>query len=163
MDAMRVAGPGEKKLQNLVNGLDSTNVGKVGWFKLSQYEDGTPVAYVATIQEYGYPEGNIPARPMLRPTIISKKKKWAKMAEQGAKDILNGGSTIDSVLEKIGQSAAGDARKTITAITEPPLSPLTIQARLAKRSNKTKVGNLTKPLVDTGLLLNSLTNVVEPE
>ncbi|MDL2105264.1 hypothetical protein QQJ69_19235, partial [Proteus mirabilis] len=40
----------------------------VGFFEHSKYPDGTPIAYVASIQELGYPAGGIPPRPFLRPT-----------------------------------------------------------------------------------------------
>ena len=151
-----------KQLKVALENLEG-KVGKVGWFEKSKYENDISVAYVATIQEYGYPPQNIPARPFMRPTIIQKQKEWKVIAESGAKAILKGTRTIDNVMEAIGLKAAGDIRKTISLIWSPPLSPLTIQARLRKRSNKKVVGNLTKPLIDTGIMFGTLTNTVEDE
>jgi hypothetical protein len=151
-----------KHLEVALKNLEG-KVGKVGWFEKSKYPDGTQVAYVATIQEYGYPAHNIPPRPFMRPTILNKRNEWVKIAESGAKAVIKGDQAIDSVIEAIGLKAAGDIRKTISLIWTPPLSPRTIQARLNRRKNKKTVGNLDKPLVDTGIMLATLTNVVENE
>lgn len=153
-----------KKLPVILKDLEG-KVGKVGWFEEQRYDDkeNTPVAYVAAVQEYGYPPNNIPARPFMRPTVIAHHKEWKEIAEKGAKQAIIGKQTITSVMEAIGLKASGDIKKTISKVTEPPLSKRTIAARLARRSNKTTLGLLTKPLIDTGYMLNSLTNVVEDE
>lgn len=152
------------RLPELMKDLDG-KVGKVGWFEKSKYDDkdATPVAMVAAQNEYGNPNKHIPARPFMRPTIIEKENEWKAIANKGAKEIIKGNQTVDDVLELIGLKAAGDIKRTITKIYEPPLSPRTIAARVSKRSNKTTMGLLTKPLIDTGYMINSLTNVVEDE
>jgi hypothetical protein len=140
-------------------------VGKVGWFENSRYPDAphVPVAYVATIHEYGYPAKNIPPRPFMRSTIAAKQAEWKTVAESGARAVIEGRFTAMQVMEGIGLKAAGDVRKTISLLQFPPLKPATIAARKAKRSNKEKTGLLTKPLIDTGLMLGTLTNTVENE
>ena len=160
IEIKRVDGVAKHQLEVALSKLDG-KVGKVGWFEKSKYEDGTQVAYIAAIQEYGWPAKNIPPRPTMRPTIIKKRKEWQKIAEAGAKAILAGTQTIETVMEGIGLSAAGDIRKAITELTEPPLSPATIYARLHRKSDKKTIGLLTKPLIDTGIMLGTLTNVVE--
>lgn len=141
---------------------ESRKVGKVGWVNGSQYIDGREyVAAVAAQNEFGNPSKHIPARPFMRPTIAKQQGEWKKLTEQGAKQILLGKQTAGDVLEAIGLKAAGDVRKTISQVYEPPLSPRTIAARLAKRKDKKTVGNLTKPLIDTGIMFATLTNVVE--
>lgn len=161
----KVPGQGAKELQFLIKGLDDKKVGKVGWFKDAKYPDknSTPVAYVATIQEFGYPAGNIPPRPFMRTTIREKQVEWKRIAEQQSKQILKGSTNMTGALELLGQKAAGDVREKITQITTPPLKESTIQARLAKRRDKKTMGLLTKPLIDTGLMLATLTNTVEDE
>lgn len=140
-------------------------VAKVGWFEKSRYPEppNVPVAYVATIQEFGDPTHNIPPRPFMRTTIASKKTEWADLMKQGVASILKGNTKIENVMDAIGLKAAGDIRKTISLIQEPPLSPRTIAARLAKRADKKTLGLLNKPLVDTGLMIATLTNTVENE
>ena len=165
MKVIRVQSEVGKKLAVALKTLGDRKVGKVGWFEDSKYPEKphAPVAYVATIQEYGYPAGNIPARPFMRPTIRDKQTQWRLIAEQGAKAILKGSAKPGDVLEAIGLRAAGDIRKTISLITAPPLKESTIRARLAKRANKKTVGSLTKPLIDTGLMYGTLTSKVEDE
>jgi hypothetical protein len=86
-----------------------------------------------------------------------------------SKLILEGKSTPSKMMEAIGQNAAGNIRKKITQIYTPSLKFSTIQARLSRRGlgakgrpyTKTEIGNLYKPLVDTGHMLATLINVVE--
>jgi hypothetical protein len=150
----------EVALKNL-----SGKVAKVGWLEKAKYPEppNTPVAYVATIQEYGFPAKNIPPRPFMRPTITQKQVEWKEVARRGANAVLKGNSTIEQVMESIGAKAAGDIRKTISNIWSPPLSPRTIARRLAKRANKKKKGRLDKPLIDTGILFATLTSTIEDE
>ena len=160
----RIPGEGQKQLDFALKNL-SGKVGKVGWFEKSRYDDKnrTPVAYVAAIHEYGYPPGNIPPRPFIRPTIMKQESIWRKVAETGSKQIIKGVATIDQVMQSIGLKASGDIKKTISRLITPPLSQKTIYARLHRKSNKKKVGLLTKPLIDTGVMLGTLTNIVENE
>lgn len=162
MTVKRVDGPGKKQLEIMLKNVGN-KVGKVGWLDGSAYGDGETVATVAAIQELGYPPKNIPPRPFMRITIANKQQDWKRLAESGAKAIAKGNSNMSAVMEGIGFKAAGDVRKTISLIQNPLLSPVTIAARRNRRSDKKTVGNLTKPLVDTGFMLNSLTNSVEDE
>lgn len=152
--------------ENLAKALENLDgkVGKVGWIHSSMYIDGREyVAEVAAQNEFGNPNKHIPARPFMRPTISEKRQEWANISKQGAEQILKGNYDIGQVLELLGLKAAGDIRKKITQITSPPLAQSTIDARLAKRANKSTVGNLTKPLIDTGIMMNTLTNSVEDD
>lgn len=160
MRVVRKPGPGAERLRLLLDGV-SDKVGKVGFFDTAKYEDGTPVAYVAVIQEYGAPEQGIPPRPFMRPTVEAKQADWKAIATQGAKAMLNGKATGEQVLEAIGLKAAGDIRRTISQVTTPALAQATVDARRRGKADKMTVGNLTKPLVDTGTLLNSVTSKVE--
>lgn len=158
---IRKKGDGADKLKKLREALKTDKKGKVGWFDNARYEDGTPVAYVAAIHEFGSPQNKILPRPFMRTTIKERRQSWQDIAMQGAKAILNGKATPELVLEGIGQQAAGDIRKTISKIQTPSLKPATVKARLRRRANKRTVGNLTKPLVDTGYLLATVENKVE--
>jgi len=158
---IRKPGPGKEKLQVLLNGLKSDKVGKVGWFPSAKYGDGTPVAYIATIHEFGSPRNNIPPRPFMRPTIAKRKESWKALAEQGARAVAQGRYTVDKVLEEIGNQAAGDIGKTISEIQSPPLKAATVRARMRRYADKKTVGLLTKPLNDSGLMISSISSEVE--
>jgi hypothetical protein len=157
---VRTPGAGAHRLKLFLENI-SNKVGKVGYFPSAVYPDGTPVAYVATIQEYGSAEQGIPPRPTMRPTVAKQQKEWKAVASVGAKAMIDGRATGDQVLEAIGLKAAGDIRKAISLIQSPPLQESTVSARLRQRSDKKTVGNLRKPLVDTGLMISSVQNTVE--
>ena len=154
---------------------------KVGFFPSAEYEDGTPIAYIAAIQEFGFPAGGIPPRSFIRSTIAEKKgKEWKQLMKNEGKKIILGKSTVAEALEAMALQAEGDMAKTITKITDPPLSPATLQLRKWKKQGLKVTGTLvarakilaakgladtsgvsTKPLNDTGALLAHLTSTVE--
>lgn len=150
---------GLTKLAERLKEIDGLEV-RIGWFPSAVYPSGQKVAQVAAYQEFGVASRNIPARPFLRPTREKYLPEWRDLAARGARAMLAGNETAWSVMEKIGLRGAGDVKKTITEIFSPPLSPKTIAARLRKRADKHTVGNLTKPLVETGLLLSSVSSEV---
>lgn len=157
---IRKPGPGDERLRVAIKDLHGL-VGKVGWFQSSHYPDGTPVAYVASIQEHGYPAGGIPPRLGMRDTADAKRVEWAAIAGRGAKAVLKGTTSATAAMEQLGLKAAGDMRKHIAEIVSPPLKPATIQDRLRQRANKKLRGALDKPEVFTGELIDSLTNTTE--
>lgn len=189
------------RIRRELRALDRTS-SRVGWFESSKYPDGTPVAYIGTIQEFGYAAGGIPPRPFFRPTITVQQIVWRGLALQAATGMIKGNRTAFQVFELLGLQAEGDVRKTISQITTPPLSLLTLMARKArhehgkaskKEYNKAlkygpqrpmvgfkmtgkMLGQLArqqnagppdvsgvsnKPLVDTRILINTLTSVTE--
>ncbi len=115
MKISSVPGPAAAMIKKFIQQAEK-NVGKVGWFKAARYEKGPSVAYVATIQEYGSPQNNIPPRPFMRPTIEVQQNKWKGIAIQGATAIFKGSQTPDSVLNLIGAKASGDMKATIRFI-----------------------------------------------
>lgn len=158
---VRIPGPADERLRVAVNQLQGVR-GKVGWFKSSRYPDGTPVALVAAVQEYGWPEHNIPPRLGMRATADAKRADWARVADHGAKAVLAGTMTGVQAMELIGLAAAGDVRKHISEVRSPPLQVSTVKARLAGRKQGRVVSiTISKPLVDTGYMLGTLTNATE--
>lgn len=151
---------------------------KVGWLEGKNYPDGTSVAYVATIQEFGDPSHNIPPRPFMRTTIVERQKEWAALMARLSARVVTGKMTVYQAYEGLGLQAAGDVRLTISQIQDPPLSPITIaiRARL-KQDGRSKIsgagelgriakqidtidvsGVSVKPLVFSSLLLSSCIN-----
>ena len=160
MASFKRQGPGIKNLEKTLKNINGLTT-KVGWFPGAKYQDGTPVAYVATIQEYGSPMNGIPPRSFMRTTIAEKENEWAKLARSGAKAIIAGNASPIMVMEGLGLAASGDIRKKISEINSPALKAETIAARKRKLSKGKKVGALTKPLVETSLMVSSLTSTVE--
>lgn len=176
LDAMRktLAEMERKKLQ-------------VGFFDTAHYPDGTPIAYVASIQEFGH--GPIPPRPFMRVAQSQNKEKWLKNLALASKAALDGKIEFMNALEQVGKVAAGDVQKAIKAVTAPPLSPVTLLLRKHKKgADPEKVGGKlvgeyykkanfmgpqpkqkkadtlagvsTKPLIDEGLMFQSVTSAV---
>jgi len=136
--------------------------GKVGWFESARYEGGQPVAGVAFVQEHGSPKHSIPARPFMRPTAAEKSESWAKTAAGLSRAAMRGEIAPDAVMEGLALAAEGNVRVAITKLTAPALSPKTVAARKRRLANKGKgaKASIAKPLVDTGLMLATLTSQV---
>ncbi len=150
-----------KHLQELIN-MKNPLV-KVGWFSGSEYPDGTPVAAVAAIHVFGSPKKKIPKRDFMRPTIKQEKQNWARIV---ASKLKSGNLTAGEVCEILGLKVAGDIRKAIKNLTSPPLKLSTIAARLRRRhakkgTKKAQSTTIDKPLVDTAVMITSLTSKVE--
>lgn len=150
------------KLKEISEGFIQEDA-KVGWFPTAVYPNGTPVAYVALIQEMGAPAVHIPPRPFIKPTVNEQRAAWAAILRNGAKAVIKGKFTAHQVLEGVGIQAAGDIRKTISAIVSPPLAESTVKARARRLASHEITPTLAKPLIDTGLMLSSATNAVGPK
>ncbi len=153
---------------------------KIGWFPSAKYKDGTPVAYVAAIAEFGAPEVNIPARPILKPTVERDKKTWVRQLGLGVNKVLDGRIEGRQVLEAIAISGATGVQKSIAEVHTPALSPITLMLRGMRAADPNlvvtgkTVGEAAakvlrnepdnapsiKPLVDTGYMLATAQGVV---
>lgn len=162
MAARRTPGPGREAMKRTIEGYGSRRL-LVGFFETAKYEDGTPVAYVAAIHEYGSPPQGIPPRPFMRPTFEAKKAEWDEQFSAGARAVARGAITPDAVMGSMGGVAAGAISEAIAAVTSPPLKEATIRDKQRAYANGTAggTGNLSKPLVRTGLLIASPTFAVE--
>ena len=143
----RREGPGTAKVLAALKGLDGLE-GKTGWFESAHYPDGTAVAYVATIHEFGTPR--IPARPFMRPAVADHGGEWMEALADGARASLKGGPSPEAVLEIVTLQAAGNVAEKIAAVTSPPLKPVTVKRK-----------GFAKPLIDTGQMAQSVTGKVE--
>jgi hypothetical protein len=158
---VRKPGPAVGFINVAVKDLDRV-VEKVGWFETAHYPNGTPVALVAAVQEFGWPEHNIPPRLGMRATADAKREEWGTLAARGARAAMAGKWTVVEVFGALGLKAAGDLRKHITEVTQPPLKVDTVKARLRGRDQGRFVSvTIAKPLVFTGHMLATLTNVTE--
>lgn len=147
------------RLKSTIKTLDGLEL-KVGWFSTTRYEDGTPVAYVATIHEFGSSKANIPPRPFMRPTVAREEENWRRLIAQEAPKILDGTQSVESLFEMLGLSISGSIALTISEVTQPELEKSTVRAKMRKMGDQATEGALAKPLVETGLLMNSVTYTV---
>lgn len=143
----------------------------VGFFPGAKYEDGTPVAGVAAVHEFGI---GVPARPFMRPTIAANAQPGGRWS-QAIVQTLESGKTLEQAAHALGNFARGDIQAAIAAVTSPPLSLLTLQARKHRKDGGKVTGKTlgelsrardagppdvsgvsTKPLVDTRIMLPSV-------
>lgn len=138
-------------LKNKLKGLNKTL--EAGFLDNKTYPDGTPVALVATVQNFGSVANNIPPRPFMTPAIENAKEKLSKLAKFEAVKILNGESNADVLYNKAGLMLVGAIQEAIIDVTNPKLKASTQKARDRRHYSGS---DSTKPLIDTGHMLASV-------
>ena len=93
---------------------------KVGILDNSKYPDGTSVATVAFMNEYG--TSKIPPRPFFRQTISEQKSNWTKLA----KDAIKMGYSIEHTLGLVGAQMQSDLQYKIMTFTTPKNADYTV-------------------------------------
>ena len=154
---MRVERTQHVDLEGLMKYLSSHQV-KVGFFESAKYADGTPVAYIAAIQEFGHPEGKIPSRPFFRNAIKANEKKWQAASSQLMLSVIEGKLSKEQALDQLGALIKGDIQESIIDGKFETLKQSTLDAR---QSRKRTAGVSKKPLIDTGHMMRSVDYVVE--
>ena len=146
---------------------------RIGWREDTKYDDNTPVAKVAQIQEFGaripvtdkmrkwfavqgFPlskhttEIVIPPRAFVRQTADKNKKDWMWKFRDDLVKVLDGKMEFEQALNRVGVRAQGDLKQMIAEFSTPANSPMTI----AKKG-------FNNPLVDTGIMLDTVDYDVE--
>ena len=132
----------EARLAAITAMVNNASEVRVGCLSEATYPDGTPVAMIAAIQDFGAPAAGIPPRPFFRNMIAKKSPEWPK----AIRDLLKA-NQYDALrtLQQSGEAIAGQLRQSIVDTNDPPLAPATIRRK-----------GFSKPLVDTGHMLNSV-------
>lgn len=115
-----------------------------GFYQGALYDDGTPIAQVAFINEFG--GDNIPPRPFMRRTLKENQKKWKKIVGEKIEDNFD----IVASAKYVANIIKGDIQEMITELKTPPNAPSTIAKK--KSSN---------PLIDTGTMRTAIQYKVE--
>lgn len=118
----------------------------VGFQDGATEDDGTLVALVAALNEYGRPENNQPPRPFFRRMIAENKKRWPKMLVAALESTQ---FDIEKSMRLMGVEMSEELQDAIRQLVSPPLSPVTI----AKKG-------FDKPLIETATMLNHVTFAV---
>lgn len=127
-------------LADMGRGVEGSPYVRVGFLENATYPDGQHVASVAAYNEFGTQRA--PPRPFFRTMIAAKAPTWGK---DTAVLIAQDNFDAKKALGQMGERIAGQLRKSIVELTSPPLSPITIRRK-----------GFSKPLVDTGHMLNSV-------
>ncbi len=139
----RVTG-GEKlkaRLEEMAAALAKARSVRVGFLEDARYPDGTSVAMVAAVNEFGNPPSR-PPRPFFRGMIRQQSKKWPGEIAQALK---HSGYDAEKALDLTGAAIKGQLQEAITTYVGPPLKPATVERK-----------GFDKALVDTGHMLASV-------
>lgn len=120
---------------------------RVGFLEKATYPNGTPVAMIAAINEYGAPSRGQPPRPFFRNMIEAKKGEWPDAI---AGLLKRTDYDAEKALDLAGAAIEGQLRQSITDLVSPPLAPSTIRRK-----------GFDKPLIDTGHMLKSVDHDVK--
>lgn len=152
---------------------------QVGFMDGSDYPDGTSVAMVAGLNNFGAPRAGIPPRPFFSNMIAKESSDWPESLATVLKDNeYDGAKSLDIMGQKIGEQL----QQSIIDTNVPALSPVTVMLRGMRKNDpslkvtgktvgeaaqrvadkKTNYGASEKPLVDQGIMLKAVTHKVEP-
>lgn len=147
---------------------------RVGFLEDATYPDGTKVAAVAALNNYGAPAAGIPPRPFFTNMVADQSPAWG---DRFAQVLADAGYDPDLALERMGLGIEGQLRQAIVDMRDPANSPVTDllkqrfptgdgvtfadvqQARADVANGITAAAG--KPLVWSGHLLASVDSEVE--
>lgn len=112
--------------------------------------DGLTNLALATIHEFGSPAAGIPERSFIRASIDANQAKYFRFVQKLAGRVVLGQVSTERVLNLLGLLMVSDIQARIESGIGPPLKQATIDRK-----------GSSKPLIDSGILKNSITHTVE--
>ena len=163
----------EAYLKDLARKVSTPGTLNVGFLEGATYPDGTPVATIAAIHNFGAPGRGIPPRPFFSKMIAEKSDRWG---DQLARILEANDYDVGKSLNLMGEGIAGQLRQAIVDMNDPALSAITLMLREMRHQDPDLIvtgatvgeaarrvaagddysGASTKPLVDSGHMLNSV-------
>jgi hypothetical protein len=129
----------EKRLSELAAKVSKPANLSVGFLDGATYPDGTSVAMVAALNDFGGPKR--PARAFFRNMVADKSPQWGDAI---AGLLEANGYDATRTMEQMGAGIDGQLKQSIVDFSGVPLSPKTIAAK-----------GFDKQLVDSGVMLAS--------
>lgn len=120
----------KEDLDKLSKKIGKGAVLRVGFLEGAKYPDGTPVAYVAALANYGH--GPTPARPFFQNFIEWHVREWPGVLEAALSATDN---DLEAALRMLGEHMKGGLQEQIIKTNTPPLSKITLWLRKWKRLN----------------------------
>jgi hypothetical protein len=157
----------EDVLRKIEAGVSKGKGVHVGFLENATYPDGTKVAMVAAIQNYGAPAASIPARPFFSGMVREKSPGWG---DSLTKVLKSTDYDAKQALGLMGEGIKGQLQQSIADTDAPALSQITLMLRKMRSEDQSLVvtgktvgeaarrvaegestaGVSTKPLDDTG-------------
>lgn len=113
-------------------------------------EEGTSVAMIAAVHNFGVPEKGIPERPFMTQGIAHGRERFNALNRRNIPLVLQGQMTTDQALGQLGAMAVGAIQQEIK----------NGEFKALKQSTMDEKGS-TRPLIDTGQMLQTTTFVIE--
>lgn len=117
-----------------------------------QHSEGLTVFQIGMIHEFGVPEKNIPRRSFIRVPIENNIKEITKLIEHNHKLVSENSMSAKVALDRIGIMAQNTIKESFINNDWKPLKRATIKRKGSSR-----------PLIDTGQLIGSISYIVEKE
>lgn len=117
-----------------------TRVLGVGFLEGATYPDGTSVAMVAAVQNFG--SARVPPRPFFSNMVREKSPAWG---EKLARILEQNGNDANAAMHLMGEGIKGQLQQSIRDTNSPPLAESTIARK-----------GFAKPLIDTSNMINSV-------
>lgn len=134
----------ESVLAEIVKKLGSAKEIKVGFMSGSKYPDGTSVAMVAAINNFGAPAAGIPPRPFFSKMVAEKSPLWG---ERLASILKGADGNAKVAMNRMGYAIASDLQQSILDGN---------WEANAKSTQKAKGFKNNTPLIDTANMINSV-------
>jgi len=126
-------------LANLSQKVATGGVVQVGFLENATYPDGTSVAMVAAVNDWGH--GDTPSRPFFRNMIAEKEDGWGPAM---GKMLKTTDYNVVATLRYMGDGIKGQLQTSILDLWAPPLAASTVKKK-----------GFDKPLIDTSHMINS--------
>lgn len=167
-----------KLWNHLIKELNDFEI-QAGWFENTRYDENTPIAGVAAVQNYGaHIRVTEKSRAFFHYIGIHLKKSTDKLVipprpfmenakariqgEEGKKILLQellrvfeGKQTMAQATNRIGMWVQGVIQEEIKKINSPPLNPMTIEMRNSEYQSSSK-NQSTKPLNSSGIMISTV-------
>lgn len=140
----------EKNLQHFKDSV--VKAGVLAKDGSKQHSEGITVFQIGMIHEFGAPEKNIPRRSFIRVPIENNIKEITKLIENNHKLVSENSMSAKVALDRIGLKAQNTIKESFRKNDWKPLKRATIKRKGSSR-----------PLIDTGQLIGSISYIVEKE
>lgn len=141
-----------RMLRREIKKLDGkvAKVGVIGQPAAADRDGITTNAELAAVHEFGSRDGQIPERSFIRATFREQRQRFEEMLGRQAHGIITMKLGAEQALGQLAAFGAGAIKSYITRGSNLlPLAPVTVASKGSSR-----------PLVDTGQLVNSITGAV---
>ncbi len=118
----------------------------------NNHSEGITVFQIGMIHEFGAPEKNIPRRSFIRVPIENNIKEITKLIENNHRLVSENSMSAEVALDRIGIKAQNTIKESFRKNDWKPNSRATVKRKGSSR-----------PLIDTGQLIGSISYIVEKE